>query len=119
MEEEREKIEYLGPIDPFNILDNEVILVDPKSDEYYTNLQPKLGLEEKKDFYIINQEFWEYLYGIYGGVPIERPTYRKSEDSMNVSVEVWLQKVTLFLKLYKAFIKILENNERISSLFWC
>ena len=96
MEEEKEKVEYLGPINPSGILVDTPILVDPHYEEIYTNFQVKTGLEENKDFYIVNEDCWRYLYQKYGGIPIQRPTYRKNENSMNISVEVWLQKVTRF-----------------------
>jgi len=93
MEEEREKVEWLGPIDPTNLLVPEPNLVDSDPSEWYANFQIKQGLEENKDFFIISEEFWKYLSDIYGGIPLQRPTYRKSETNMTVSVEVWLQKV--------------------------
>ena len=97
MEEEREKVDWLGPIDPTNILIPEPNLVDSDSSEWYANFQIKQGLEENKDFYIISEEFWNYLYERYGGIPLQRPTYRKSENNMTVSVEVWLQKVPILI----------------------
>lgn len=93
MEEEREKVTQLGPIDPTSILVDEPNLIDPESDELYANFQLKMGLEENKDFFIVNEDFWNYLHTRYGGIPIQRPTYRKSETNMTISVEAWLQKV--------------------------
>jgi len=97
MEEEREKVEWLGPIDPTNLLVPEPNLVDSDPSEWYANFQIKQGLEENKDFFIISEEFWKYLSDIYGGIPLQRPTYRKSENNMTVSVEVWLQKVNVIM----------------------
>lgn len=95
MEEEREKITKLGPIDPTSILIDEPNLIDPVPEELYTNFQLRMGLEENKDFFIVNEEFWNYLFTRYGGIPVQRPTYRKSETNMTISVEAWLQKVPL------------------------
>lgn len=96
MEEENNKVEWLGPIDPSNILVNEPQLIDPRPEEFYTNCQVKPGLVENQDFFIINHKFWDYLYLKYGGFPIQRPTYRKLETSHEISVEIWLQKVISF-----------------------
>ena len=93
MEDEGQKVEWLGPIDPTSVLADIPNLVDPAPEEMYTNFQIKQGLEENKDFYIISEEFWDQLYQRYGGTAVQRPTYRKSENYMTISVEVWLQKV--------------------------
>jgi hypothetical protein len=95
MEEEAEKVDSLGPIDISNILvpDTEPYLIDPSFDELYANLPIKLGLEENRDFFIVNEEVWNFLYQRYGGIPIPRPTFRQTETSMGISVETWLQKV--------------------------
>ena len=93
MEDEGEKVEWLGPIDPTSILADTPSLVDPNPEEIYTNFQIKQGLEENKDFFIISEEFWNQFHQRYGGTAIQRPTYRKSENYMTISVEAWLQKV--------------------------
>lgn len=93
----RETLELLSSIDPSNLLINKSSLIDPDPNELYSNFQLKPDLVEKKDFFIITEEFWQYLYKLYGGVPIKRITYKESDNTSNISVETWLQKVCFFL----------------------
>mmetsp|Transcript_38971 Transcript_38971/g.34655 ORF Transcript_38971/g.34655 Transcript_38971/m.34655 type:complete len:161 (-) Transcript_38971:2399-2881(-) len=98
VDESGEKPLYPGAINPLELIDEAHInLIDPSPDHFYTNIQLKHGLNESQDFYIINQECWDFLYNIYGGIPLRRYTYRKSENDINVSVEVWLQKMNNIL----------------------
>ncbi len=96
MELENDRIECLDSIDPSNILLDTPLITDPLDSEFYTNFALKAELEENKDYYLVNEKCWNYLYSKYGGVPIPRPLYKKSESSMALSVEVWLQKVKKF-----------------------
>lgn len=91
--EEETKPLYLGPIMPTKILSDDCYGVDPNPDFIHENFQIKMGLVENSDFMIIDEELWNYLFEKYGGIPLERYTYRKTPGDMNVSVEVWLQKV--------------------------
>ena len=91
MEEELEVPDYLGPIDPTDLLDPNFNLIDTNPAEYYTNLQLRRGVEENKDFYLISEQFWNYLYARYGGIPLPRFTILRNETT--IAVEVWLQKV--------------------------
>jgi hypothetical protein len=90
---EEDRAQYVGPIMPHSILSDDPNTVDPNPEFGYENLQLRLGLTENSDFMIVDSELWTHLYKIYGGIPLERYTYRKNPEDMNVSVEVWLQKV--------------------------
>ena len=94
--EEEETVLPPGPISQASIIDDEISpLIDPKPEEAYTNYPIKIGLEEDKDYLMVDQRLWDYLQQIYGGGPeILRYTYFKSERDMAPSVEVWLQKVS-------------------------
>lgn len=97
-----EEADSLGPIDILTMLvpDTEPYLIDPSFEELYANLPIKLGLEENRDFFIVNEEVWNFLYQRYGGIPVPRPTYRQTETSIGISVETWLQKVFRIVLLH-------------------
>ena len=42
------------------------------TDDVYNNINLKAGLEEERDFYLLNEECYSYLFGIYGGTDIRR-----------------------------------------------
>jgi len=95
--EEEKKITFLGPIDQSSIIDDVDLLIDPESSEDYANYPVKLGLNENKDFLILDQQLWDFFYQRYGGVAIPRFTYFKSENDFTPSVEVWLQKINVVM----------------------
>lgn len=97
LDEEKERVNWLGPINPYLICDDSWTLVDRDPKEFYTNFQLRLGMIENKDFLIVNEELWNFLVSKYQGIPLCRYTYRKSPADFNISVEVWLQKINCFV----------------------
>lgn len=89
-DEASEKPQHPGAINPLCMSNDSFTLIDPEPSQFYTNIHMRTDLTENQDFYIVSEELWTFLYKIYGGIPLQRFTYRKSESDINVSVEVWL-----------------------------
>lgn len=93
IDENKEKVSYLGPITCNELLELERYMIDPEKREYYSNIIIKREALEGRDFVIVNEELYNFLFKKYGGLPVPRFTYYKSESDVNTSVEVMLHKV--------------------------
>ena len=87
--------EHPGPIDPDDILENDDILIDPDKIRDYCNYVVKLGLQENKEFILVSNSIWKYLYGIYSGKSIKRYVISINDDTNQTAVEIWLKRVYL------------------------
>jgi ubiquitin carboxyl-terminal hydrolase 4/11/15 len=80
VQECKEPRRYPGPITNADIIDKEECYKsDDKDDIFNSSLDPKA--KERFDFKVITQKQWEYLYGKYGGVPLKRDVYKKTEKT--------------------------------------
>lgn len=97
-DEEDEKTEvhshvHPGTIDQKELLElDEEIFIDPDEENNYANDVMKKGLEENKDYIIVNERVWEYLSTFYQGKEIRRIVINVNEKNYFM-VEVWLKKV--------------------------
>ena len=79
IDENRESINTISPIMGDELLEDERIMVDPDDDEYYANVIVKREALEGRDYTIISEKLFGFLYERYGGIPIPRFTYYKNE----------------------------------------
>jgi ubiquitin carboxyl-terminal hydrolase 4/11/15 len=112
MEEELPEEFFLPPPDQSDILEEIDNLIDYDEKEAYTNVGVKLGLQENKDFLIISPELWEYFTGLYGpAIPVPRYTIWRDENMMEVSIEIWLQQVNVYVLIQDTTSKAMKPTE--------
>lgn len=85
--------EHPGPIDSSELIDPTEFLIDPDKSKEYCNYQVRLGLQENKDFTIVSERLWNYLYEKYGGIDLKRYTIRVNDKTNETAVELWLKRV--------------------------
>jgi len=87
------KIEHPGMILNEDILDEPVnLLKDPT--EPYLDYNLKENLREEENYFIVNQEVWNFLYVNYGGIEICRFGMKRA-DSESCLIEVNLIKLNI------------------------
>ena len=94
-EEKKENPKYAHPgtINQKDLLELEKgNFLDPDENFNYNNEILKKGLEENKDYIIVNEKVWIFLSGIYQGNSIRRYVINVNDKDYHI-VEVWLKKV--------------------------
>ena len=95
-EDENPKHVYPGLIDQNELLEEETDnMLDPDEESNYNNDVMKKGLEENKDYIIVNEKIWNYLSGFYQGKKIRRYVINVNDKDYYL-LEVVLKKVIFF-----------------------
>ena len=93
-EETDEDHPHPGFITQDDIIEKNDVLYDNDENFKFNNINIKKGLEENKDFIIVNEKIWKFLYNEYGGKEIKRFFLNVNENNYFV-LEIWLKKVKL------------------------
>lgn len=94
-EEDQEELKHSHPgnIDQDDILETDAdVFLDPEPENNSGNEVLKKGLEENKDYMIVNEKVWNYLNGFYQGREIRRNVINVNDKDYYL-VELWLKKV--------------------------
>lgn len=114
-EEEQEELKHSHPgnIDQDDLLEIETeTFLDPEENFNYNNDVLKKGLEENKDYIIVNEKVWKYLNGFYQGKAIRRYVINVNDKDYHL-LEVSLKKVCLIKKFcfFTLFIFFLQIDK--------
>ena len=75
LESETESILKPGPINNENLISDEECYISDEAEDIY-NTPIKDNMTEMDDYKVLSGKQWDYLFNIYGGVPIRRFRYK-------------------------------------------